>query len=201
MNSPYETAIVILAAGASRRLGFPKQLAKVKDKPLLAHAIENALGACSAVYVVLGANEITIKPMLKDYPIQILSNSNWEEGLASSIRCGVKPIESTYRSIILALGDQPFIPPNHFLEMISLWKKRKFSVIGSVYASCVGVPALFDREVFGDLQMLQGDQGAKALFNQYSGKLSTISCQEAQWDVDTLEQLNHVKSVFPPRVL
>ena len=86
-------AIIILAAGSSSRLGRPKQLLKLNGKTLLQKSIATALQVSKNVNVVLGANEKLIRPTISDFPIEIILNENWAEGMSSSIRTGMSVLE------------------------------------------------------------------------------------------------------------
>src|SRR4051812_38202550 len=108
------TGIIILAAGSSSRLGTPKQNLMYQGKTLLQRAIHTALtsACCESVLVVLGANEGIIRPNISDQQIHITYNSDWEEGMASSIRRGVtemQRLEPLVTSVIIMPCDQPFV--------------------------------------------------------------------------------------------
>ena len=100
---------VILAAGGSTRMGFPKQLAEVKDKPLLELVIEKVNSSFESSTVVLGSENEIIEEKINFYNSNILINENWEEGIVSSIRTALffyqeqKQIEN----LVFFLGDQP----------------------------------------------------------------------------------------------
>src|SRR4051812_25705524 len=106
------TTLIILAAGASSRLGFPKQTLLYKGKTLLEIAIEAGLKSkCDGVTVVLGANAEAIEPGIKSYGINIIHNPNWADGMASSIAVAINSLQPTtaVRSAIIMLCDQPFV--------------------------------------------------------------------------------------------
>src|SRR4051812_26945230 len=105
------TAIVILAAGPSSRFGSPKQNVNYKGETLLQLAIRNALAVSETILVVLGANRELIEFSIKDKPVDILYNSDWIEGMASSISLAANELQSNYLQITSALFmlcDQPF---------------------------------------------------------------------------------------------
>src|SRR5438270_12825649 len=86
-------ALVLLAAGASVRLGGPKQLLTYQGQSLINHSIENAV-ACGAqpVVVVLGAGAQESRTEIKERTAQVIVNEDWREGMASSTRCGIRSI-------------------------------------------------------------------------------------------------------------
>ncbi len=89
-------SIIILAAGASTRLGQPKQLLQYQGQTLLRHAVETALQViASPVIVVLGAIKDLLQKEVEDLPAQVVYNREWKEGMASSIRCGLSALLQT----------------------------------------------------------------------------------------------------------
>src|SRR6202012_1639570 len=100
------TAAIILAAGESSRLGFPKQTLLYKGKTLLEWVIEAAgKSKCNPVIVVLGANAETIEPGIKNNGVTLIHNHKWAEGMASSIRAAIEHIEknSAIESAVIML--------------------------------------------------------------------------------------------------
>jgi len=156
--------LAVLAAGASRRLGAPKQLVSHGGRPLL-QAVTAA--ACAApvtrVAVVLGAHAAQIVPCLSSLDVDVLVNSRWQTGLASSIRYATFWASSRRAAaLLLASGDQPHLDPTH-LRALLLAHRASGEAVASVYAGVRGVPALFPRRYFARLLELRGDVGAAAL--------------------------------------
>jgi molybdenum cofactor cytidylyltransferase len=184
-------AIVILAAGTSSRLGSPKQLLDYKGKNLLRHAVDTALETeCPSVFVVLGANSELLRKELKDKPVTVLENTNWQEGMASSIRCGLKYITGTILrpdSIIFMVCDQPFVSSSLLLSLIEKKLETKMPIVASSYYDKLGTPALFHRSFFSMLMELTGDKGAGKLIADNPDKVATVSFPEGITDIDTKE--------------
>ncbi|MES2809121.1 MAG: nucleotidyltransferase family protein, partial [Bacteroidota bacterium] len=106
------TALIILAAGASSRLGFPKQTLLYKGKTLIELAIEAGIKSrCDEVIVVLGANADVIEPGIKHYNINIIHNPDWAQGMASSITTAMHQLrlKPAIRQVVIMLCDQPFV--------------------------------------------------------------------------------------------
>ena len=110
-SPPLRVGAVILAAGASVRLGRPKQLLEIDGQPLVVRAAEAALGAGAApVVVVLGANAEQIRPVLRGVDVGLVLNQDWNDGMASSVRAGLHALgQITLRldAVLLAVCDQP----------------------------------------------------------------------------------------------
>jgi molybdenum cofactor cytidylyltransferase len=183
------TGIIILAAGSSSRLGKPKQNLVYKGKTLLQRAIETALASiCDPVIVVLGANAVVIRPSVENYKVTIVKNPEWHEGMASSIRIGIKELlklKPDIQSVILMLCDQPFVD-TYVLNHLILAKSKEGITVCS-YNDTVGPPVLFDAIYFDDLLMLKGAEGAKKVIQKYPDKVVEILFPQGSVDIDTLE--------------
>src|SRR5690349_780585 len=105
--------LIILAAGASTRLGTPKQILKFKGETLLRRIAREATSSvCRPVVVVLGCEFERLKCELTNLDVHIIENSEWEEGMASSIRAGIKKlleINGSAEAVVLTVCDQPFV--------------------------------------------------------------------------------------------
>jgi molybdenum cofactor cytidylyltransferase len=183
------TGLVILAAGASTRLGQPKQNLVYQNKTLLQQAIETALASvCRPVIVILGANTEVIRPTIETQPVHIFHNKDWKEGIASSIRLGVaelKKFEPAITSIILMLCDQPYISTSLLNEFVHA--KEKKGIIACAYNDTIGAPVLFDAKYFDELSLLTGADGAKKLLFKYPGNVHSIAFPRGGVDIDTSE--------------
>lgn len=182
--------ILILAAGASSRLGEPKQLLKFKGKTLLRRAAETALATnAQQIVVVFGANAETFNQEIADLPVKIIVAADWASGMSASIKSGIEKlieIEPELSVIVLLLCDQPFVTDQTVARLIKKYQETKKPIIVSEYNETVGVPALFARDMFDELLNLAGETGAKFLIKkQAASGLEKIAVPEAAFDVDT----------------
>jgi molybdenum cofactor cytidylyltransferase len=182
---------VVLAAGASTRLGEPKQLVKLRGETLLARSLRVAAEAeCSPVVVVLGAEHTRVIENSCFVDVEIVVNENWIEGMGSSIRLGVRQLETLARDargVVLMTCDQPAVTAQH-LRLIAAQNELK----ASYYEGRRGIPAYLPAEYFGRLTMLRGDVGAREL-------LVDARCEEllhGELDVDTAGDLERAKLLF-----
>ena len=183
------TGIIILAAGSSSRLGKPKQNLIYKGQTLLQNAIETALkSSCKPVMVVLGANYSNIIPTIRNVPVSIVYNQDWNEGMASSIRTGIAKIQQLTpetTSIILMLCDQPFVDTSLLNKIVQ--KKSTKGIVASSYKDTAGPPVLFDKIYFDELLLLKGQEGAKKLLLKYPDDVITVPFTLGGVDIDTIE--------------
>lgn len=184
-------AAVVLAAGASKRLGEPKQLVMLGGGTLLERAVRVAREAgCSPVVVVVGAEYVQVlaNSVLGD-AVPVI-NDKWEEGMASSIRLGVRTLEFVAKNaegVLLMTCDQPAITVKHLSRLMV-----RAEVKASRYAGKNGVPAFFPKKYFDSLMELKGDAGARELLTEARYE----ELENGELDVDTLEDLKKARELF-----
>ena len=182
---------VILAAGASTRMGEPKQLLSLGGHALVVRAVEAALDSSAwPVVIVLGAHAEKIRPLLARHPVLIADNPAWIEGMASSLRTGIATLQQFSRSLnaaVVALCDQPAFSPAIIARLVAAHHETGRSIVASRYSGRNGAPALFLREHFAALTTLTGEEGARALLNAEPDRIATVDLPEMATDLDTPE--------------
>ena len=190
-------AIVILAAGASSRLGSPKQLLEYDGKTLLQHALDTAMATgCPKIIVVLGARAELLKPVLANQPIEILENNHWQEGMASSIRYALQHITIAGfqpESIIFMVCDQPYVTSSLLMSLVEKGVETGLPIIASGYDDMAGTPALFHKSMFLQLMELKGDKGARALLAAQPEKVAIVPFPKGVTDIDTVADYELLK--------
>ncbi|HKK43257.1 MAG TPA: nucleotidyltransferase family protein [Bacteroidales bacterium] len=186
-----EIPVLLLAAGASSRMGQPKQLLPCGNNTLIEHQVHSLKKIQNPIFVILGSNSDSIIPLIEKQGVQIIVNDTWEMGLGNSIACGLKHVlreMPDLQAVLIVLLDQPFISVNHFRRMISEFRPGIQQIIVSAsQTGWRGVPALFDRCYFDDLEGLNGDSGAKKIIEQNLNFVTAIICEECLDDIDTPE--------------
>jgi molybdenum cofactor cytidylyltransferase len=180
---------VILAAGASTRMGTPKQLLTVDGQPLLLRAVEAALASPAwPVVVVLGANAELIRPILTRHPVLIAENPAWAEGMAASIRAGITTLRQFSRALdaaVVALCDQPAFSTEVIAQLVATQRSTGRSIVAARYSGRNGAPAVFLREHFATLTSLTGEEGARFFLNGDSTTVATVDLPQLAQDLDT----------------
>jgi CTP:molybdopterin cytidylyltransferase MocA len=182
---------VILAAGASRRMGTPKALLPVDGQPMVVRVVEAALAApVWPVVVVLGAHAAQVRPVLARYPVLVVENAAWTEGMASSLRTGLALLRQFSRQLdgaLFALCDQPAFSATTITRLIAAHETTGRSIAASRYSARRGAPALFGREHFAALAALTGEEGARLLLNGDPAQVAEVDLPELAVDLDTPE--------------
>lgn len=191
-SSTLNVATIILAAGASLRLGRPKQLVDFEGQPLLMRSVD-AARAADELFVVLGARAAEIRKALNGDRLRVVINSEWEEGIASSIRAGVSAAVAAMpeiHGVLLMACDQPRVTAAHLGAL-----RRAFAecaddrVVASEYAGVVGIPAIFPRHMFAALLALKGDEGARKILRGAGAEIVAVKFAGGEVDIDTPEDL------------
>ena len=188
--------MVILAAGASTRMGSPKQLLDYRGQPLLRHAAQVALASCcEQVIVVLGANSASLRPTLAGLPVITMENPDWQAGMGTSIKAGIEiAVKHDLDGVILGLADQPLVDTGILDALVQHHLDSRLPIVTSEYAGTVGVPVFFASKYFPNLMALEPTQGCKGVILKHSDEAARIACQEAEIDIDTKADYDLVRS-------
>ncbi len=180
-------AALVMAAGASSRLGSPKQLVRLGAETLLERAVRVAREAgCSPVVVVLGASAAVIQAQCSLGDARVVVNQDWDSGMGGSIGVGVGALNDVDGCVVMTC-DMPAVTVSHLQVLMSTGE-----MVASSYAGRRGVPAYFPAGVFGELMELRGDVGARGL-------LQGARCVElvgGDLDVDTVGDLDRVRELL-----
>lgn len=182
--------ILIVAAGQSKRLGVPKQLLTYQGETLINRLIGLVKKSTRfPITLVLGANAKAIKDQLSEPDLSIVINNEWEEGMASSIRTGVKNIlaqNASAEGIMILVCDQPFLTEQHIQSLFETQRSTMLPMAACYYAGVVGTPALFHRSIFPELLELKGDIGAKSIIKKREAEVAKLYFDEGAIDIDTM---------------
>lgn len=189
-NDTSHVHVIVLAAGASTRFGSAKQLIRVNGRPLMLSAVSRAVElAGHSVTVVLGSHAAELAPLLRHSPASVAVNREWSEGIASSIRAGVAHTPPTADGILIALADQAAVTTEDLRRLAGLWRRDPASIVVAQYAGTIGVPAIFPRWCFRELNELRGDRGAQVLLQRHVDRLVRVPMPSAELDIDRPEDL------------
>jgi len=184
---------VVLAAGASRRLGRPKQLIEIDGEPLVRRVVRAALDAKPRdLLVVLGHTDPGIAAALADLPVRTLSIDDADTGVAATLRAGIAALDPVCAAAMIVLTDQPALSAAHLHALASAWRAAPERAVASAYAHVIGVPAIVPRAWFDDVAQLSGDVGARALLRARRDAVSVVEAPELAADIDTPDDLRHI---------
>lgn len=184
-------AVLIMAAGESRRFGSCKLLANIDGKPMLQRSIELAQSTdASLIRVVTGRWHQEVKQaqtsgLIDD--IDLIYNCDWQQGLGNSIATGISQVASLCDEALVLLADQVRVSGED-LKRLTL-RDDKNQIACASYSKTLGPPAIFPAQFFPELEKLSGDKGAKALLAELTATHCQIDIPSASLDVDVLSDL------------
>ncbi len=188
-ETPLRCGAIVLAAGASQRLGQPKQLLVVEGEPLLVRTVRAVLASpVWPVVVVLGAHAETLRPLLAPFPVLVIENAAWPEGMAASLRAGVTTLRQFSRRLdagIVCLCDQPAFSAAAIDALLAAQRASGRTIAAARYGGRLGAPALFLARHFDELAHLTGEAGARALLDGSRGEVAAVDLPALAVDLDT----------------
>lgn len=195
--------LILLAAGGSSRLGWPKQLLPYRGRTLLRHAAETALySLCRPVVVVLGAQTGRLRSELTGLEVLVADNPAWEQGMGASIRAGLTALETSSPElvgVVLMLCDQPLITSDSLDALVQSHSDTGSPLVASEYGGTRGVPAFFSRALFPELRALPDAQGAKPILARHAAETVALPLPAGVWDVDTAADYERLRAEENPQ--
>lgn len=185
---------IVLAAGASRRYGSPKQLLRYRGEFLLARSVRLAhLAGAEVVYVVLGYRAGQMRRALQQGRVPpgetiIVGNPRWRDGMGRSLACGIGALPPKARAALVCLGDQPRLQAGDLARLVAAWRLHPRAAAAASYEGRLGAPAVFPRDWFSALQRLRGHRGAQAMLTSERA-VTGVSIARAAFDLDRPEDL------------
>ncbi len=192
-------AAVVLAAGRSTRMGaVNKLIAEIGGKPLVRIAAEQALASrAGPVIVVTGHERERVEAALNGLPVKLVHNSDYAEGLGTSLKAGIAAVPDAADGAIICLGDMPQVNAALIDKLIAAFDPEKGAlVVVPSIAGRRGNPVVWSRRFFNDLMAINGDIGARHLIGSYAEAVAEVPVEgdAALTDIDTPESLSAVKA-------
>lgn len=192
VNAAGPVAIILLAAGTSRRFGALKQLQELDGETLLRRAARTALSTGCEVTLVTGAEHDRISDAVQDLRLRRLHNPQWQRGMGHSLALAVHALMGGIvepSALLVLLADQPLLSSQDLQSVLDAHRAEPDRIIAADYGERLGPPCLFPSRYFGELAALDGDRGARGLIEQHRDQLRTVPLPHAALDVDTPEDL------------
>ncbi|MGC8839610.1 MAG: nucleotidyltransferase family protein [Anaerolineae bacterium] len=201
-------AAVVLAAGGSERMGRPKPFLPVDPQgqvPLLVHVVEQVLAVPFAqVVVVLGHRAGEVQTLLQGRPVQVAVNRAWQEGLSTSVRCGLEALRPEVEAAAFVLGDQVGLTAVLLRRLVQAFAATGGPIVAPEHGGRLGNPVLFHRALFPALRTQRGDRGGRDLLREHRDKVVTVPVDDPWelWDLDSPDDyarwLAHLRESHTP---
>lgn len=201
--SKRKISTIMLAGGRSSRMGDAnKLLIEMDGRTVVEHAVSSAVeAALGEVIVVTGAEADRIGEVLATYPVRIVHNAEHEEGMASSLRAGVRAVNGEAAGYAVYLADMPFVRSETLAMLGGVLRSHPGSIVMPRIRGRMGHPVLFDARFAVDLLSLHGDVGARAVIHGNAYAVISVETNDPGilQDLDTPQDLaSHALPAVPP---
>ena len=179
---------IILAAGASTRMGKQKLLLPYRGKTIVRSVVSNAITALKKnIIVVLGADSDEISKEISNFQINLVENKHYQDGMLSSVICGLNALPVNASAFLIYLGDQPQITSDVTFKVIDAYKNSGKGIVIPVYKKKRGHPVLTDYKYKPEIQKLDPEKGLRQLMEKFSYDIYETECgsPEILRDIDT----------------
>lgn len=187
---------VVLAAGASTRMGTQKLLLPLGDEPLVRRTVRQICAAgFDEIMVVVGYEQEKVLAALEGLPIRHAINAAYETGMGSSFRTAIEHLGDS-AAAMFALGDQPFVTTAEYRSILDLYRRDAPDIVSVRYGDVTAPPHLFRREFFPELAGLT--HGARDLLARHRDRATVLQFPpELLQDVDTPDDYERARRRFP----
>lgn len=186
-------ALLMLAAGGSRRMGSAKQLLPFRGKPLVAHCLEQLqLAGGRKTHLVLGAKAAEVTAACGHLAPHFVLNSDWESGMGHSLALGMRHVlalEPDVAGVLIALADQPHISAGDYAGLLQRADLALDRVVAAQYEGRLGAPIVLPRRHFGLALAAEGDTGLRQWLRPMAEEVLAFDLPEAAWDWDAPEDV------------
>lgn len=186
---------VVLAAGLAKRFGGESKLmAELGGEALVRHAVRAVTASGLAdVVVVTGREAEACRAALREFPVRFAHNAKWEDGMGSSIACGVAALDADLAGAFIVPGDMPFLTSDLLRELIAAFSEsgENLAVFPTSPSGEQRAPVLWPRHLLSRLRSLSGAEGGKGLLKAIAGETQGVTIADAALltDIDTAEDL------------
>jgi molybdenum cofactor cytidylyltransferase len=201
-NANARVSAVVLAAGASMRMGRAKQLLPLGETTVLTRTLDNVRSAgLKDIVLVLGASAEEIRRQLPQSLLEglrIVVNQAYGQGMAGSLREGLSAVDQESDAALIVLGDQPFLQPQTLLQIIDGYLRSRAQMVVPTYQGERGNPVLLDRSVFPEAMVLEGDVGCRAIFAKHLEDIFKVEVEDmgVLLDLDDPAEYERLKQQF-----
>ncbi len=187
-------SIIIPAAGASKRLGQPKQLVQYQGQSLIRRAIQSAESLSPhEILVITGADAEAVRVEIQKTSARCVNNTDWEKGMGTSIAKGAQSVSGKPQGLMILLCDQWRILPEDLQLLVKTWQIDPEQIICSATEDRCGPPVIFPFHYLNELSSLTGNHGANSILDNHQHLVSRVALQNAAFDLDTPAQLQQLR--------
>ena len=178
-------ALVLLAAGKSRRMGQHKLLLPLGNRPLVTYAVDAARASLARpIMVVLGFEAEALRQVLPPDGLSVIINPAYAEGMSTSLRAGIEAVPPGAAGAIVALADQPLVSSALIDALVRAALAEPEAIIATSYGARRGTPVCFPRSLLAELAAVTGDEGGRSVIAAHEDRLRTVAASFSQQGLD-----------------
>jgi molybdenum cofactor cytidylyltransferase len=192
---------ILLAAGESRRMGYPKPLLKIDGQTFIERIAESMLTVVPRLVIVLGAHSDRVRAAIpRDKRIVIVDNPNYSRGQLSSLKVGMSAIHPDSAGALVHLGDHPMVREETFRAIVDSYNQTGKPIVIARHDGHRGHPVVFDRAIFAELDSAPEEEGARHVVNADASRVVYIDMDDPgiNLDLDTPSDLARARLPLPP---
>ncbi|HEY7512045.1 MAG TPA: nucleotidyltransferase family protein [Vicinamibacteria bacterium] len=188
-------AAIVLAAGASTRMGRNKLLLDVAGESLVRRAVRAAIeGGVDEVVVVLGHDEQRVRAELDGLACVPVVNPDHAEGAGTSVRTGVRQAAGA-DALMVVLADMPFVTSEMIATLARRYRATRAPLVVSHYGDVQAPPTLYDRALFEELLAIPGERCAKQVVKRHEAEAEVVTWPAAALrDIDVPADYDGVRA-------
>jgi molybdenum cofactor cytidylyltransferase len=190
---------IILAAGESRRMGYPKPLLKIAGQTFIEHIAEMMLAVVPRLVIVLGAHGDRVRAAIpRDARIAIVENPNYSRGQLSSLKVGLSAIQPDATGALVHLGDHPMVRVETFEAIVESYNQLDKPIVIARHDGRRGHPVIFDRAIFAELQSAPQEEGARHVVNVDASRVAYVDLNDPGINLDLDTPSDLARAGLPP---
>jgi molybdenum cofactor cytidylyltransferase len=185
---------IVLAAGESRRMGSPKMILPYEGMTIIEKVLENVLASnVEKVVTVLGSHREEIMKVIERFQVPHCYNSNFKDGMLSSVKCGFEFLPREFRAAMVLLGDQPMVETSVINKLIKAYNETGKGILVPVFQNKRGHPLMVDKKYRDEIINLDDPEGLKGLLLRHPVDLLEVNTENSSVldDIDTREDYNN----------
>ena len=190
---------IILAAGESRRMGYPKPLLDIGGRTFIEHIAETMLAVVPRLVIVIGAHRERVRAAIpRDARIAIVENPDYSRGQLSSLKVGIGVIQPDSAGAIVHLGDHPMVRVETFRAIVDSYHRTGKPIVIARHDGRRGHPVIFDRALFAELLSAPEEEGARHVVNADPSRVAYVDLNDPGINLDLDTPSDLARAGLPP---
>jgi molybdenum cofactor cytidylyltransferase len=186
---------IILAAGASSRLGFNKLTVAIDGESVIRRSVKPFLiKEIHKVMVVTGHNHRSIEKELEGLEVNLIHNPHYKKGMSTSVKASIPYIEGA-EALLFHLGDKPLITSRDVLAVLNRYMSDNARIVAPFHNGKKGHPVMIDADLLcAEAGMLHGDNGLREVIEKYRKDMVFIEGNDGNlFDIDTIQAIDQLR--------